>query len=716
MSFLDLNIKGNYSSDDDAPAQDFYLPILREAVSYDRAVGFFSANMISYVLSGITKLAENDGRIRFIIGDELDDDTYRAVMEGYKQRANEKTIHDWDQLLRSDDKTLRYRLGVINKLISAGRIDIKMAYRRVGMFHQKFGVATDHQGNQIAFSGSMNDTRFALDKSCNSEEISVFKSWNREIFEEHGKIYIKRFSDLWEGLKPETLVVSVNSSVAESFRKYIKEGKAFPERPDKRDLGDEFDRYEHAIDAEIPTVPRQLGGIPFEIKQHQRDALVQWQNNKYRGIFDLATGAGKTITSIYGAVRLFETRGKLALVVAVPYVVLAEQWFNILKKFNIDAIEAYESQTNWLARMDGDIASYRIGTKKFIAIVVVNKTLVTEDFQFRLNQIPVEQLLFVGDECHHHKSEVMRKSIPNAGYMIGLSATPWRKDDVVAELALKKIYGPVVAKYTIDDALAEGVLTQYQYVMHKVDFTEEEVDLYLSLSKKISQLFALKESGALTDDVGLKSALLERLRILGSMENKFKIFKEQLSRREVGKHVLVYCGDGTTHTDVNEGESQPLRDINRAALILHNNGWRASRVTSDESNSLRRQIISKFTEEEINAIVAIRVLDEGFDIPSCAEAYLLASSRNERQYIQRRGRVLRKSEGQTSVTIHDYLVIPSRSDEEHMKKLVEAELVRAFEFARVASNSEEALMEINLIKDEWSIDPASGNSEEYCSD
>jgi superfamily II DNA or RNA helicase len=226
------------------------------------------------------------------------------------------------------------------------------------------------------------------------------------------------------------------------------------------------------------------------------------------------------------------------------------------------------------------------------------------------------------------------------------------------------------------------VLTPYDYILHQIDMSESEFQEHEDLSFTIAQMTAARENGQSINEDALKALIRKRIRLVGSCENKFEQLKLWVSNLPSSqKHTLFYVGDGSTESSIADGDL--LRDIEKVTVILSQNNWRVSKVTADETADERHRIIKRFASGEINAIAAIKVLDEGFDLPACKEAHLLASSRNERQYIQRRGRILRKMRGKELAFIHDYVVIPSRKTAAS-KKLVQEELLRVTEFSRVA--------------------------------
>ena len=380
---------------------------------------------------------------------------------------------------------------------------------------------------------------------------------------------------------------------------------------------------------------------------------------------------------------------------------MADQWCDVLNLFNIKPIKCYDSVTKWRQKLQSEIANFNgIESKKFLAVVVVNKTLTSLNFQQEISKIDKDKLFFIGDECHHHANKSKIESLPNARFKMGLSATPWSQEGEKKEL-LRKYYSRIVSKYSIDKAIEKEVLVGYNYHIHTVSMNHNENLEYNELSKEISKLTAMKHSGNKINQKRLDQILMARARVIGSLEDKFNtVNKILISRKVAGKNTLFYCGDGST-----EQKNETLRDILKLTTILDENGWKTSKFTADETHSTRVGILSNLKNNHINAVVAIRVLDEGFDIPQCEEAFLMASSRNSRQFIQRRGRVLRTSPdtGKTKAEIQDFIVLP-KSTNKIAKSLVNNELKRAYEFSRVAINKSQLMIEMRSIAMKYSID------------
>lgn len=703
MSFQRLHLKSTYSTENDSLLEDFYIPTLSATVAYDRAVGFFSSTMLTYALQGLDGFIRNNGYMRLIIGEEVTDDEYDAIKEGHDLSFTlDRVKLKWDSIITSvSDDLFLHRLNILSWMVAHGHLEVKYALRRKGMYHEKIGIMKDLSGGYLVFQGSANETTNALLPDLNFESISVYPNWKVEVFEEYGKPYMQRFDRLWHNQSKNTITVSIPSSHYDKIRQFYKRS----ERPDyiEKDIFDSI-----ALRAGVtiePILPTILGGKTYNLHKHQKEALQSWQKNDFNGIMALATGAGKTITAIHAAVQIANSSKevKLAVIVAVPYQILADQWCDVFSLFNILPIQCYRSRSEWLHLLEKEISDFNLlKSKRFMAIVVVNKTLASEEFQKQMNRIKGSNLYFIGDECHHHGNKKIVSILPDCRFRMGLSATPWAAKEDERKNHLVSYYGSKIASYTIDQAIQEEVLTPYKYNMHLVSMNDFETNSYQDLTISINKLIAIRESGGYINKDQLDNFLRSRTRLLGSVEDKFLKLGEILNILKITPHTLFYCGDGSTESDDYEGVK---RDVERVAQILESRGWKTSRFTAEETPATRKRILDNFRETVIDGVVAIRVLDEGFDIPACRTAFLLASSRNERQFIQRRGRILRRSPGKEYSIIHDFVILPSC----HLRKdlardLVEKELSRAGEFIRVASNRNDLKHFAQSVGEEYDID------------
>lgn len=685
MRLRDIPLKAVYKSDHDNILRDFYIPALSCSERYDRAVGFFSASMLSYAAQGLESFVKHAGRMRLIVGAELDPDEHEAALRGYAQREAivEQLGRSFQPVLTQVNSELFLkRLEALQWLIANGLLDIKVALRRRGMYHEKVGVLTDAHGEFVVFQGSANETLYALSPDFNYESINVFRSW-RSGDQEHYEAHLKTFQELWEGKSANTLTVDFPEIAKNALLR-----RQIPKRTDTRselELFDALSRAAHRSHAEGPYVPSD-----FALFEHQRKALEKWKEANFSGIFNLATGAGKTFVAIYAATKIFEEMKRLLFVIAVPYQALAEQWTAELKKFNIEAVVCSSSNPEWVGTFGREVDNFVIGRERFAAAVVVNATLVSDRFQQIISRVKdASAFLFVGDECHYHGTPRLFASLPdNADLRMGLSATYRRQGDQDGTRRIEEYYGPVVARYTLAEAIDDGFLVPYDYHLQIVELNDSEATEYANISDQIwKRLGALKadDPEAALDSI-LESLMYKRARLLGRLESKRVRLGEIVDADGIHDRSLVYCGEGTAgHGEEDEPSSEEVLNIDLITKLISMRGYRVTKFTSRESVADRQIALDAFRRGTIQVLTAIRCLDEGIDIPACETAYILASSRNPRQFIQRRGRILRKSPGKNYATLWDFLPIPPRGSvdtEKYEKVLLKRELGRISEFSR----------------------------------
>lgn len=707
----ELELKSTYRSGTDDLLNDFYIPALSTAKYYDRAVGYFSTALIAYALKGISSIIKNDGQMRLIVGFPLSEDEFEALKHGKsKEHIDKKVTNSLIELYGAADLKLeKERLALFSLLVATGKLKLKFAFKRQGMYHEKVGIITDTKGNKVLFHGSANETTNAIHPGFNFESFAVYKNWKKEIYEEFAQNFQQGFEKLWCNEEKDIFCLDMPSELYEKIsRNYIANRSI-----DLHDIDECAWEEELAELAKhnYPFVPTEIQGNPFRIYQHQKDALANWYNNGLHGLFKLATGAGKTITAMYGIAKIFEAAKKprkMCVIIAVPYVALAEQWCKELKIFGMQPTRCFGSTNKWQNELSNKISNLLLGNIEFLSIVVVNKTLrESEVFKQHIGRISPNAIFFIGDECHRHGTESMARALPQAEYKMGLSATPYIEDEDYLERNTEKsyllsYYGPVIAEYTLEDALDDKVLTPYRYHIVEVYLTSYEHEEYLKLTKEIGRQMSIDNSPRNTQ---LANAIRERNKVVQNASNKENALEKQLivNKNNDKSHTLFYTGEGKVNSEDDEQVIQS--ELERIAAVLRRNGWKVSKFTSKESSKARLEIMNSFVEKHIDALVSMRVLDEGIDIPQCNTAYIMASSTNSRQFIQRRGRILRKYPGKKEATIYDFVVLPDRNSEiGSTKDLVKKELKRVMDFVRPSLNRPECQKEAERIAGQFDID------------
>ncbi|BAZ20045.1 hypothetical protein NIES4073_09180 [Kalymmatonema gypsitolerans NIES-4073] len=452
-----------------------------------------------------------------------------------------------------------------------------------------------------------------------------------------------------------------------------------------------------------PGCPRMPPSL--QLRGYQQQAVNNWFANNGRGTLKMATGSGKTITALAIAYELYKQIHLQVLVVVCPYRHLVTQWARECEKFNLQPILAFENVRNWQSQLSTQLYNIRSGSQRFLTVITSNSTLIGDGFQFQLKYFP-EKTLIIGDEAHNLGAPRLEESLPRrVGLRLALSATPERYFDEGGTQSLFDYFGPVLQpELTLRDAIAQGALVHYLYYPILVELTDTESRSYAKLTQKIGRALLYRqrenvESAYFEDNEDLKPLLMQRARLIGAAENKLNALRELMSTRRETTHTLFYCSDGSQ--DV--GQRSSLHQLKAVAKILGVElGYKVSTYTAQTSLEEREVLRRQFESGELQGLVAIRCLDEGVDIPAIQTAVILASSGNPRQFIQRRGRVLRPHPKKERATIFDMIVLPPDLDRKTLeveRNLLRKELLRFVEFADLADNAGEARIKLlNLQK------------------
>ncbi|HEY9804419.1 MAG TPA: DNA phosphorothioation system restriction enzyme [Leptolyngbyaceae cyanobacterium] len=448
----------------------------------------------------------------------------------------------------------------------------------------------------------------------------------------------------------------------------------------------------------LPGCPRMP--LSVQLRQYQRQAMTNWFANNGRGTLKMATGSGKTITALAIACELYQQIGLQVLLVVCPYRHLVAQWARECEKFNLQPILAFENLRSWQSQLSTQLYNLRSGSQSFITVITTNSTLIGDGLQSQLKYFPAKTFI-VGDEAHNLGAPKLEESLPRrVGLRLALSATPERYFDDDGTQSLFDYFGPVLQpEFTLRDAIAQGALVHYLYYPILVELTEVESIAYLKLTKRIGRSLLYKErntgeSPNFEDNEDLKPLLMQRARLIGAAENKLKALRQLMATRRETTHTLFYCSDGSPEI----GQRSSLHQLKAVAKILGGQlGYKVSTYTAQTSLQEREILRRQFESGELQGLVAIRCLDEGVDIPAIQTAVILSSSGNPRQFIQRRGRVLRPHPNKERATIYDMIVLPPDLDRETIeveRNLLRKELRRFVEFADLADNAGEARIKL----------------------
>jgi superfamily II DNA or RNA helicase len=561
---------------------------------------------------------------------------------------------------------------ILKALIEFEALEIRLACMPSSgtIFHDKIGIFGDAFGNALSFSGSANETWRAWHPKGNHESFEIFCSW-RAADAARVADHAAFFEQAWRNERPGIEVVDLKAAFSADL---VAVGPDDPEQV-LRDA------------AEVSGARAGSVSNPIKLGKHQRRAVDAWEANGCRGVLKHATGSGKTFTALEAIRRHIERGGPS--VVLVPSVLLLDQWSREADRFFApdppSTLLVGAGNTDW--RREGAIGAFTApnltGPRLTIATL---QTAVSEDFRQMIQG--GDHLLVVCDEVHNFGAPSYRSlDALDAGARLGLSATPERFRDPEGTAAIFDYFGPVLEPVlTLEDAVEAGRLCPYDYFVHPVDLEPDEVDEWDEVTNQIKRVAAI-EGGLTRGEMSerMQLLLIRRSRIAKQAARKAPMAASIVEHNfRAGQHWLVYCDD---------------RDQLRTVVdLLKERGLPTTEYWSEMKGD-RAATMAQF-ERSGGVLVAIKCLDEGVDVPKISHGIILASTQNPREFIQRRGRMLRRSDDKHYAVIHDLLVAPPENQDSNFDSLVAAELVRAREFAESATN-EACKLDIESLRVAW---------------
>lgn len=658
-------------------ADMFYLPCMRNASHYDRISGYFGSTIYIIAWDALREFIEHNGKMRLICSPYVSDEDATALANGYSAKNDALLAESLAKEVQAlfDDPFLSAPAKLLAYMISQGIIDVKIAVptgnespnaRR--LFHDKVGIFTDSEGNKVGFRGSMNETYKGLSSDGNMESIDVFPNWLDSRDAERAAYASDFFEKLWAESVPGIIVYRFPNASKEILR-------AKAEGIKWHELLDEIRVEESKAKKWKPS--NHLGGRTP--RPHQVNALEAWVKNNRRGIFEHATGSGKTFTAMCAIHDAFK-RNEVVLVL-VPSRDLMKQWDRELRETLLEDKIYYllcgDGNNEW--KKHGTLASWTSnGGSTHRIILATMDTACSYDFVKNVSQ--GEHLFIVADEVHRLGSTCRRNALNiGTGARLGLSATPRRYGDPEGTAALFDYFGGLVPPpYTLDDAIKSGVLTKYFYNPLTITLTKKEQENWNDVTKQISQLMTHMKSDGNSDtstasNTRLKQLLISRARIVKNASGKVPLAINLLQREYMsGQSWIIYCDNIVQ-----------LKDVLNGAISA---GFNAFEYYADMEGD--RDETLRYFSKNGGILVSIKCLDEGVDIPSTTHALVLASSQNPREFIQRRGRILRNSPGKLFAHLYDAITVPVVEAEETPKSMsiIAGELSRAIQFGLGAEN------------------------------
>jgi len=704
--FRDLDIKLSYASNDENLPLEFFEKTFPIAKEVNLFLGYFSSNAIRELAIAFSRFILNDGKIKIITNEVYSRDDYENLIKDNNE-VDEKylnIINDYEKLKKVLSREDQHFFDCLRFLKSENRLEIQPVKYIGGSSHTKQVIMFDGE-DYISTHGSTNFTLGGL--ILNGESFGVQKSWyDDEYYEEvkkHHRIFNKVFqkkSDQYKYLDGDKMLEIVDK-IGDNLQKnqliknslnLLKLNSKVQKKLDEIRLKREHDDFDYIIDYESrPKFP-----FPQGPRKYQKMAYEKWIKNDKKGIFNMATGTGKTITSLNFILNEYEKSGNYKVFILVPTVALLQQWRVECEKFNFSDAIITTKDRNWieeLKEINYDIQ--KLNKSRSFILITTYATFHRKNFQSLFKTIDKNDVTLIADECHNVGSNALINILPSEiMYRIGLSATPERKYDLEGSEKMYTYFNAYpdcfTFSYSMFKAIKNGSLCEYNYYPIFCSLNDDELKHYKSYSKRLVMNYNDKTKSFSEEG---KRLLIERKRIIHKAKDKLTKLKNLLNSDHNFKYTFIYVPEGKEVSydkdDVTE-EAEDLKIISDYLEIVKDLKFRAKTVTGTQND--RENSLNKFKEGKIDMLLAMKILDEGVDIPITKNAIFCSSTGNPRQFIQRRGRVLRTHKNKSFANIWDMVVIPQMSevddDREHLmeKNILKSEILRVANFVYSSKN------------------------------
>ncbi len=645
MGFQNLNLKIGYNSENIDVVREFFVPVLRNTKLYRRVSAYYSSNSFKLIAEGLSEMLNNNGIMKLLVSYVVSEEDFNEIIKAKRRPEEVLNSMKIDNEIELKELMKDENVAALGYLVASKRLEIKFVICKAnGIFHLKFGILTDEKNDKISFSGSINETYEGL--TDNIEEFKVFRSW---IAEERKYLEVdsKKFDDYWsEKIDRKDYVIV---QMPEKFKRAIM--KAYEENESKVKMNTK----------ELPP-----------LWPHQQKAVDAWKGNNYSGIVEMATGTGKTNVAITCIKSMGELcTNNLLVVIGCPTKVLVGQWEEKIEEsvnnFDVKVISQEETKD--------DIYKYILKAQGKNQIIIgayasLSKAWFTDTIIEKYNG----KILFIADEAHWLGAENLSKALSDKyTYRLGLTATPVRYFDIAGTEKIVRYFNDTVYKYTLKDAIRDGWLTPYDYHIFFGYLNEGETREYQKLTKKYAKSYAIGKNMKQENDT-LSAVLFERARIIKKALNKITIFRqilERLDNENKLSSLLIYVED-------EEQLSEYLNVMDELEIEYR-------KIDGDTKDSDRKLILSDLAADKVDCVIAMKVLDEGVDVPNAKRAVFVSSSGNAKQFIQRRGRILRKAQGKRIADIYDICMLvdlENQRDEDEFTKIEKT--ITSSEFKRLA--------------------------------
>lgn len=668
---------------------EFFGEVIPLAKKIQFKLGYFSSNSISTLSYGFAQFIFNGGSIDFLINHFVTEGDYKLINnffeidDNFYNRIQDNILSDIERL--NDvltKKQVSHFYNCLRYLIDQNRINIIPVTTKNGeISHYKEALFWDYEDNILNIVGSCNFTYKGI--VCNGESFLINRSWGEEAekaninqeLKEYELIFSKKSTDFIY-LKPEKLInIIKEKSVSLDIKQLLEEEVQLVDV-----FGETYSHEEKRIvevnnrlkETFSDNINKQLNLPIFpgnaKPREYQERAYKKWCENGNQGIFAMATGTGKTITALNVLREEYLKTGKYKCIILVPTQILVFQWLDECKKFQFRKVfTSYDN--DWVNKLQDIKLQARLGINTDYIFITTYSNYNSKKFQTTVSKIKDNDLILIADEAHNlGTARSISNYLFNIYKRIGLTATPNRKYDERGTSEIEKYFNSFSPKYTFNysmmKAITDGFLTKYYYYPKFVTLSENEMEKYAEYTEKLLKYYDF-ENGTFRDEA--TNLLIQRKRVVHQAENKKKILVKIINsfKKEELKHTIVYVPEGFepdySEKDTFLVEEEDIRIIDDYNLTISNLGIKTHQIIGGMSIEERKNVLKYFEDGKIQVLTAMKTLDEGVDIPATKCAIFCASTGNPRQFIQRRGRILRNFKGKEFATVFDLIIEPNDS-------------------------------------------------------
>ena len=698
MVFLEKNDWPDtiYNSKINNIVTEFFIPALKDSTTYRRIGGLFSSNSFALCARGIKELIANEGKMELIISPILSKEDANVIQDAPTnefQKIITKSINDQLDLIESEFE--KDHVSALQYLLKNEYLEIRINIPKdengktldadtiidQNIFSEKRGIFQDRDGKSISFRGPVNANRDSWEKGDFS--ITVDVSWI-DGQNEHVKDDIDIFEELWE---------NINTIKLPDITKNI----IIKDAPEKKEI--DLEKYNVPSWALLPN-----GGRLWD---NQIKAVNVWMENNSKGIFTIATAGGKTLASLAAS---SQTPKNVLILIVVHGLELVNQWKKEILFFDPKAnLTICDSDHSWREKLGLIISPFfkkKSSDFENRFYVLVNDATASDDkedpigFLKFFEHVDPKNIMFIADEVHHLGAQENQKilKIPSK-YRLALSATFVRQWDDEGTQVIRDYFGEELsdAKYTVKDGIKDGRLCKYLYYPFFAILEQDEFEEYnektIDIGIKSSQLKKDPNNQKLKKDLNTISNI--RADIIKKARNKKKAYKEIIKKNPKLPYVVFL--DDTNQ--LNEFKLEHYQIIDQINQNKEEKMKKNIFVFDGTTKPWQRKIILEQTVEHKTPIFSMYCLDEGIDVPEFQGAILVSSASSERQYIQRRGRILRGALQGKIAELYDIVVLPDPQESSIMMNIAESiikkELKRVETISQDALNSPEAKNKVN---------------------